>query len=442
MNKTIYSIVGVANTGKTSIVKGVYALTRKRFPNILFKEINSKNDITIILDIGGIRIGIESQGDPNSRLEKSLSTFSNENCDVILCASRTRGMTVDWINSYKNEYEIIRVNQSRLLNKNDWEENNEKVIQELFKLVISNVKYPKHVVVFGAGASFGSDNVRTPPLANNLFEEIVKYDPHGWGNISVKYKPIFNDDFEAGMDTIAKDYPNKVARLQKGMAGYFFNFVPLDGNMYHAFAKIIKKNNWDGALVSLNYERLLDQSLLGAGISPVMGIPSLNQIEINLPHGCCNIFCEGNYMPESAINTLNGLNVISTGTPKLVDDPIEFKAKLTQEALPPVMSYFHPEKHTTACVNMINLQRYRFQDLIKNAEKLIVVGVAIRENDKHIWEPISKTNAHFYYCSGKNELDMFKGWVKKKRSNKENTFLNGFWNECWGDFLNILGLKV
>jgi hypothetical protein len=39
-------------------------------------------------------MGIESQGDPNSRIFKSLPFFVNKECDIILCACRNRGETV------------------------------------------------------------------------------------------------------------------------------------------------------------------------------------------------------------------------------------------------------------------------------------------------------------------------------------------------------------
>jgi acid phosphatase class B len=56
--------------------------------------------------IKGFLVGIESQEDPNSRLGDSLNDFENNGCEIIFCASRTRGMTVQWINSHSQKYHI------------------------------------------------------------------------------------------------------------------------------------------------------------------------------------------------------------------------------------------------------------------------------------------------------------------------------------------------
>ncbi|MDI9319952.1 MAG: hypothetical protein QM530_05685 [Phycisphaerales bacterium] len=56
--------------------------------------------------MNGIKIGIESQGDPNSRVFVSIPIFVNLNCDLILCATRTRGATVQIIEGLKNDFQI------------------------------------------------------------------------------------------------------------------------------------------------------------------------------------------------------------------------------------------------------------------------------------------------------------------------------------------------
>ncbi len=74
-----------------------------------------RRDFTVILLIKGRKVGIESQGDPNSRLGGSLQLFVKEKCNVIICATRTRGQTVDAVNTLKKQYEIVWFQQVKSL---------------------------------------------------------------------------------------------------------------------------------------------------------------------------------------------------------------------------------------------------------------------------------------------------------------------------------------
>jgi len=106
LTKTIFAIKGISNTGKTSTIKTVYELLKEKYPTATINTIHNCSDINIIITIDEISIGIESQGDPNSRLENSLKIFIEHKCKIIICATRTRGMTCEWVNTYSDEYNI------------------------------------------------------------------------------------------------------------------------------------------------------------------------------------------------------------------------------------------------------------------------------------------------------------------------------------------------
>jgi hypothetical protein len=61
-------------------------------------------DITVVMTIDEVKVGIESQGDPNSRLFNSLDHFVKIGCKVIVCATRSRGATVEAVNSLAGEF--------------------------------------------------------------------------------------------------------------------------------------------------------------------------------------------------------------------------------------------------------------------------------------------------------------------------------------------------
>lgn len=109
--KRIIAIYGTSNVGKSETIKLVYTKLLKMFPSITFFKnfiqiTPQKGDICVVFTINGKIIGIESQGDPNSRIFKSLQIFINLNCNVIICATRTRGATVKEVEKHKINYEI------------------------------------------------------------------------------------------------------------------------------------------------------------------------------------------------------------------------------------------------------------------------------------------------------------------------------------------------
>ncbi|HRJ35704.1 MAG TPA: hypothetical protein PK610_06935, partial [Flavobacteriales bacterium] len=65
--------------------------------------ISSTGDFRLVVEINGIIIGIESQGDPNTNLQNRLIDLAdNFHCEIILCSSRTRGDTVFAVDNLAN----------------------------------------------------------------------------------------------------------------------------------------------------------------------------------------------------------------------------------------------------------------------------------------------------------------------------------------------------
>ena len=56
-----------------------------------------------------------------------------------------------------------------------------------------------NLAVFGAGASFVSDTLYVPPLGNKLFDALTAFAPATWGKLPEKYRELFQNDFEQGM---------------------------------------------------------------------------------------------------------------------------------------------------------------------------------------------------------------------------------------------------
>ena len=105
--KTIISIYGRHNEGKSSTIRMIYdALVRSEIGGIPDREVPENGDILVIVQVGEIRVAIESQGDPHGRMEEedTLRPFAQAACEIILCATRTRGTAVHMVDDLANEF--------------------------------------------------------------------------------------------------------------------------------------------------------------------------------------------------------------------------------------------------------------------------------------------------------------------------------------------------
>lgn len=121
MKKTIFANWGHAGQGKSDTVKRIAQEILATYPTATTSPatISYTGDIQVIITIGKITIGIESQGDPNSRLFESLKLFTSTNCDIIICSTRTSGRTVDTVSALHSShgYEIVWVTNHRSYEK-------------------------------------------------------------------------------------------------------------------------------------------------------------------------------------------------------------------------------------------------------------------------------------------------------------------------------------
>lgn len=128
--KTIVALWHTASKGKTATLREVARLLNQQAPEGIitpFNNIPNTGDFRFVIEINGIVVGIESQGDPNTNLENCLFELANEyNCSVIFCATRTRGSTVEAVDSllpqgfqtiWTSTYQIDGENQQNIANR-------------------------------------------------------------------------------------------------------------------------------------------------------------------------------------------------------------------------------------------------------------------------------------------------------------------------------------
>lgn len=114
----LFALQGPGNCGKSTTLVNLYNALSSKYPAATIQAVhNATADLAVIMNgVNGLVVGIESQGDPGSRLKNTLSTFVTVKCDIIFCACRTRGMTVGWVNALSPQYNIHFVQQNWVAN--------------------------------------------------------------------------------------------------------------------------------------------------------------------------------------------------------------------------------------------------------------------------------------------------------------------------------------
>ena len=294
------------------------------------------------------------------------------------------------------------------------------------------------LILFGAGASYGSDAQGTPPLGSALFDSLKAFSPETWGRVSQTEAIAFKTDFEQGMKEYAELHSSDgtVDKLQRAMAAFFFDFPLTSSSLYVEIAKWMCQTRWNGAVASLNYERLLELSLRKAGLNVVVdGVadPS-GEIELCLPHGCCHLFGQ----VRSAGNVIFDRGIRFDGPKiRIIEDPDQHAEELRTSSIPPVMCYFQPNKQTRSGVSFIKGRRERLACLARSASVVVIIGVKVRPHDRHIWDPLAQTRAPLVYCSGETGASEFECWAENC-GRKDDCVIPAFWADGFGQICEVL----
>ena len=109
MKKLVIANRRAGGIGKSASVKAVYDRLISKGYTLITKEPQG-GDIKAIFDINGVKVGIESQGDPRYDMEKTMEEFVEVGCDIIVTACRTKSDTylkvIDYLGK-ENGYDIL-----------------------------------------------------------------------------------------------------------------------------------------------------------------------------------------------------------------------------------------------------------------------------------------------------------------------------------------------
>lgn len=111
MKKIVFANSGAGNLGKSSSVKEVYNLLKSKYTA---KLLIGGADVKATIQVNGVLVGLESQGDPYSRMFQSLDDFVNIGCEIIVCTCRSSGSTRIKVESLANMgYQVVWTRNDR-----------------------------------------------------------------------------------------------------------------------------------------------------------------------------------------------------------------------------------------------------------------------------------------------------------------------------------------
>ncbi|MGI0046754.1 MAG: hypothetical protein ACREBB_06150 [Nitrosotalea sp.] len=253
----------------------------------------------------------------------------------------------------------------------------------------------KITIFTGSGASYGCGLVTpyNPPLGKDLYSRLEVYAPQIMSQVSAIVGRNNIDNFEMKMYEIMQSNRVNAAVLNSMIAAYFSQFSPnMFGNSYVELFRILKMKNDNFVYSTLNYDCLAELAASSLGIQ-VNYNPNTQsgQLDVLKLHGSCNFLLGGMTGP------LGGLSMPIGGA--MIDGPIEVVQPaqvhtiIQNRPAGPCMCFYMKDKPTPVGASTIKAIQQRWEKRILESDKIIIIGVNVNKEDRHVWDPISKTKA-------------------------------------------------
>jgi hypothetical protein len=281
------------------------------------------------------------------------------------------------------------------------------------------------IVLFGAGASYGAGGMSpsAPPLGNSLYRELALMFPTTWGAFPSSLQTQFYANFEDGMSALWDSGSHAIPVLMQQMA-IFFACYRLSSQRVDAYSKLLDGLTYSGKPVlfsSLNYDCLFEVALSMAGraVNYFHNAPaSDSDIIIWKLHGSCN------FLPHGGVTATRGVSFspgVTFGTGIRPVNPNEIATYCTgNTALYPVMAVYARGKPVQIAPEIIQRIQEFWIAAIKSASTVVIIGVHPHPADKHIWEPLSATEAKLLFVGNKKA---FLDWQSKYRIKGDSIYL-------------------
>jgi hypothetical protein len=278
----------------------------------------------------------------------------------------------------------------------------------------------RFVVLFGAGASYGSPGVLPvgPPLGRDLYAVLAKAFPRSWGAGCSELREHFEHHFETGMGVLWGKYPQAGSAmiggypsphlLMQDMARLFLSYhlAPGKCDVYSQF--LIKLYNGskfeETCLSTLNYEHLLEEGMVQLGFGP----------RVLRPHGGCQFWIKtgGRLWVGKGRALGQGMNAVSRRIRVLSSNRVNRLLSKQNQGQYPCMAIYVEGKVTQMGQHYLWRVQERFRQRVLACDTVVLIGVQPWPADTHVWTGIFHTKARILYVgstSGFEELQRRRG---------------------------------
>ena len=114
--KRIIAVRGISNSGKTTSIKRALDIVKEESSARVVVVIKDGRDVIVVVEIDGI-IVFASAGDLEKMLKELFDRIKDIDWKILVCATKSRGATVDFINNLGSSHSVEWV-ENKWVNEN------------------------------------------------------------------------------------------------------------------------------------------------------------------------------------------------------------------------------------------------------------------------------------------------------------------------------------
>jgi putative FmdB family regulatory protein len=268
------------------------------------------------------------------------------------------------------------------------------------------------VVLFGAGASFGSGDVapHPPPLGKGLFLELEKRPlPE---NLTPATRLVFRENFEAGMARYFEESSGNVMEFQRRLAAYLAQFRPGPKNTYGELARVLSR--FDVLYSTLNYDLLFELAAEQVGV----------RVPILKLHGSCNFWPRTGNVDIKGFSAQRSVVADVEADVDVLTQPDTLARCEDDDAFAPALALYAEGKLVRVCPQFVRRQLVDWEQAVTSAAAVFLIGVRTYPQDDHIWSTLANTRARLHYFGREGDAAEFQRWASTERRDRASHFHN------------------
>jgi hypothetical protein len=141
MRRTIFALFGIGDSGKTTTISLVYNHFRQQGAKVIYggdttrhRQKGAREIRGAVLEIDDILVGFATPGDRPDILLRLLEALIERGCIIIVCATHTRGGTVEVVREFERQgFKVERIEKA--CPQMDHDDGNQKKAKEITEKV-------------------------------------------------------------------------------------------------------------------------------------------------------------------------------------------------------------------------------------------------------------------------------------------------------------------